>query len=283
MKIKSILLTGLLLLTIALYGQSKEESLSSVFSDSLYSENLNSFVVYELYLPKSYDKTKRFPIIYLLHGHGGNEHNWFEKNSGNVQQLLDSLQTIHKIPELIAISFDAKNTWYVDSKKKMESAFIYDILPFIESNYSVNKETRIIAGISAGGYGALRFSLKYPTLFQSSILLSPAAYHPLPPNNSSSRKVTPFLSNNSFDSGKWKSFSYPTLTNYFSKNNPPPKFYISTGDDDVFNILQVVSELQNFMNKNHLEQEVTVINGDHSWDVWRNRFVYDLIRIFTDR
>lgn len=280
MKYNYLFFFGLFLLGLQLTSQNKT---STVIQDSLFSISLNQFVSYEIYLPKSYGDATLFPITYLLHGHGGNEHNWFEKNRGNIQSVLDSLIHLKKIPEMVAISFDAKNTWYVDGPEKMESAFVKDIIPFIETNYTIKREQayRILAGLSAGGFGALNFSLKFPSLFHSTILLSPASYFPEPPLNSSSRKVTPFLSNNTFDSEKWKSYSYQNLTPYFSEKQPLPKFYISTGDDDVFNILEVVSQLQNFMNKHQIAQEVTVINGGHDWKVWRNRFIFDLLRIYN--
>jgi len=83
-------------------------------------------------------------------------------------KLLDKLIKNKSIPAIIIVMPDGfTDSWYVDSLVyQMESAIIDDLIPYIESKYSIDKNIRYIAGLSMGGYGALRFVLLYPDYFK---------------------------------------------------------------------------------------------------------------------
>ena len=259
------------------------EVVSEVVVDTLQSKVLNKKVPIRIYQPKKQDKSISLPLVYLLHGHGGSDDDWFTPEEGNVQHLLDSLIAANKIPKLIAVTINAENSWYVNSQENMETFYITEFIPTIESRlYSNSSVTRrYIAGNSAGGYGALNFSLKYPNLFDAAMLLSPAAYYPTPPAISSSRKIDVFSKNGQFNDSIWQSYSYTKIVND-ENTNSYPKFYISTGDDDAYQIFEVVAQLRAFFQTKNIEVETTVINGGHTWDVWRKQFVNDIIRIFNE-
>lgn len=265
-------------------SKNAQQGISTVEIDTLYSNQLNRNIPYRVYLPGNYHEKEIFPVLYLLHGHGGNDDDWFTPEEGHVNSILDSLIDLNKIPPLVAVTMDAGNSWYVDSKERMESAYIQDFMPFIESKYKVIKEerSRIIAGNSAGGYGALRLSLKFPQLFRSSILLSPAAYNPLPPEISSSRKVVVFEKNGVFNDSIWASYAYTNLIDSSPSKRVLPKFYVSTGDDDKYDIFTVVSRLRTFFKEHGIDHEIIVTDGGHSWEVWCHSFARDLVRIINE-
>lgn len=257
---------------------------SQIISDRLESKIVGRSVEFKVYLPKNeknIDKT--YPVLYLLHGHGGNEKNWFEKEQGNIPSLLDSLRCIKKVPPIVAITFDAGNSWYVDSKEAMESFFLNEFIPYIESKYPIDgAKGRYIAGNSAGGYGSLRFSLLRPNLFECAILLSPASYEPLPPSLSSSRKVEAFALNGVFNDSIWHSYSYTKLWDSFIKSKEKPKFYLSAGDDDAYNIAPVVTAIQQVMKSQKVQNELRISNGGHDWTCWRYHITDALVSIFSE-
>jgi len=261
-----------------------KESTSQIINSSFFSNELQAEIAYNVYLPAQFNDSLQFPILYLLHGHGGSENDWIKKDEGNIQFLLDSLSSLKAIPPMVAVTMNAKNTWYVDAFEKMESAFIKELIPLIESKFNLNPElnSRIIAGNSAGGYGALRFSLKYPELFQASILLSPAAYYPEPPPNSSSRKIPIFKKNGEFDIDLWQSYSYIKLLDSTNSDKRYPVFYNSTGDDDEYKIVTVVTDLKSYFDQLNISNELLIIDGGHSWEVWRYCLAHDLTRIFNE-
>lgn len=261
------------------------ETNSKVIQGSIDSKILKKTVAYAIYLP--YEESNpgfTYPVLYLLHGHGGDESNWFEKGQGNIPFLLDSLRNLEQIPPLIAVSVDAENSWYVDRKEKMEKFYLEEFIPFIESSYPVDiKKGRFLGGNSAGGYGALRFALQRPDWFDSTILLSPAAYEPLPPVISSSRKIEAFALNGVFSDSIWHHYSYTQLWDSFLKSTKKPKFYLSVGDDDAYNIVPVVTTLQQLMYQQQIPNELRITDGGHDWVCWRAHLTEALVSIFSER
>jgi putative tributyrin esterase len=119
---------------------------------------------YRVVLPKNYeaDKNAKFPVIYLLHGLTGHYDNWGDK--AQIAKYLEPFNFIVVMPE-------GDNGWYSDSatvpKDKYESYIIKELIPEIDKNFRTNsaRNGRIIAGLSMGGYGSLKFGLKYPEMF----------------------------------------------------------------------------------------------------------------------
>jgi len=223
---------------------------------------------YEVYLPSGYETSRlRYPVLYLLHGNNGSGNDWVKY--GKVQSVADGLIASGDMPPAVIVMPDAGVTWYVDRKEKMEAAVLRDLFPEVEKNLRVlrTREGRLIGGLSMGGYGSLRFVLKYPELFAAAALLSPAIYDPLPPPNSSARKVGTF-GEPAFDEQVWKSLNYPTLwPGYLAKQTPVP-MYINSGDDDEFMIEADATKLYSLLRANKQPAELRIVDGAHSWAVW---------------
>lgn len=119
---------------------------------------------YRVILPKNYesDKQNRFPVIYLLHGLTGHYDNWSDKTK--LAEYLAPYNFIVVMPE-------GDNGWYTDSatvpNDKYESYITQELIPEIDKKFrtAADREHRVIAGLSMGGYGALKFGLKNPEMF----------------------------------------------------------------------------------------------------------------------
>ena len=111
-----------------------------------------------------------YPVLYLLHGHGGKLYDW--ATLGHIQPTADALIARGDIPPAIIVMPDAGTTWYVDRKEKMETAVIQDLVGDVQRTFRVidARNGRLIAGLSMGGYGALRFVLKYPETFAAAAI-----------------------------------------------------------------------------------------------------------------
>lgn len=122
---------------------------------------------YRIIFPKDYKtlENKRFPVIYLLHGRGGNFQDW--TNLTKIEEYSFAYNFIIVMPD------GGKESWYADNvtlpDEKRESYLIKELIPEIDKQYRTiaNRENRIIAGLSMGGYGAVKFALKYSELFSS--------------------------------------------------------------------------------------------------------------------
>jgi S-formylglutathione hydrolase FrmB len=242
----------------------------TVIAREFHSAALDRQWTYAVYLPSGYDTSNlRYPVLYLLHGNAGSLYDWV--NLGHIQATADAMIAAGDMPPAIIVMPDAGTSWFVDRKEKMETAVIGDLIPDVERNFRavVARNGRLIGGLSMGGYGALRFSLKYPEMFAAAALLSPAIYDPVPPENSSARRVAPFASPE-FDAEVWKSLNYPTLWDaYLAKKTPVP-MYINSGDDDDFFIEGEAVKLYSLLRRNKQPAELRIVNGAHVWSVWES-------------
>jgi enterochelin esterase-like enzyme len=123
----------------------------------------------QVYTPPGYSKDQKYPVLYLLHGIGGDENEW--ARGGSPQVILDNLYADKKIVPMIVVLPNgraAKDVTPRDPIPKQSPAFaafekdlLTDLIPFIEKSYSVkaDRESRALAGLSMGGGQSLNFGL----------------------------------------------------------------------------------------------------------------------------
>jgi enterochelin esterase-like enzyme len=225
---------------------------------------------YAVYLPDGYDtSTLRYPVLYLLHGNGGGLYDWV--NLGRIQQTADALIAHGDVPPAIIVMPDAGSTWYVDRKEKMESAVIQDLVGDVERTFRAigARNGRLVAGLSMGGYGALRFVLKYPEMFAAAALLSPAIYDPEPPQSSGARRAGVFGAPD-FDPEVWKQLNYPALWDAFLAKKVAVPMYINSGDDDDHFIEAEATRLYSLLRRSGQPAELRIVDGAHRWAVWES-------------
>ena len=100
-----------------------------------------------IYLPPGYSKSKKYPVLYLLHGIGGDEKEWL--NNGSPQVILDNLYSKNKIEPMIVVIPNGRamkddravGNIFDSAKVKAFTAFendlLNDLIPYIQKNYSV--------------------------------------------------------------------------------------------------------------------------------------------------
>jgi enterochelin esterase-like enzyme len=124
-----------------------------------------------VYTPPGYSPKKKYPILYLLHGIGGDEKEWL--NGGQPQLILDNLYAENKIQPMIVVMpngramKDDRATGNIMAPDKVqafadfEKDLLEDLIPFIEKKYPAlkDRENRAIAGLSMGGGQSLNFGL----------------------------------------------------------------------------------------------------------------------------
>lgn len=166
----------------------------SITKQWYYSPTLSMNRRITVYTPPAYDETlDAYPVLYLLHGMGGDEEAWTEL--GRAAQIVDNLIAEGKAKPMIVVmpngnvsqeaapgesseglvtpSFQCPQTM----EGSMETSFP-DIIHYIEGNYRVIKEKsgRAIAGLSMGGFHSLHISKEYPDLFDYVGLFSAAIF-----------------------------------------------------------------------------------------------------------
>ena len=263
------LLRRLLFVALAL-AFSLPAAASSVITREFDSAALQRKWSYAVYLPDGYETSNlKYPVLYLLHGHGQDLYAWV--NYGHIQPTTDELIAHGEIPPAIIVMPDAGMTWFVDRKENMETAVIKDLVGDVQRTFRVidDRKGRVIAGLSMGGYGALRFVLKYPEMFAAAGLLSPAIYNPEVPQGSGARRAGVFGAAE-FDPQVWKELNYPTLWDAFLAKKIAVPMYINSGDDDDFFIEAEATRLYSLLRKNGQPAELRIVDGAHRWPVWES-------------
>ncbi|WP_257786050.1 alpha/beta hydrolase [Pandoraea norimbergensis] len=238
-------------------------------------------------MPTGYESSGKttYPVLYLLHGNDGVRNDWVVK--GHMQSTMDKLISHGDIPPAIVIMPDANTNWYVDLKERMETAFFSELIPHVEKTYRTitTRDGRLIGGLSMGGYGALRYVLKYPEKFKAAALLSPAIYNPEPPKDSSARFVKVFAEPNTggeYSARVWQANNYPVFFDAFLKKGIKVPMYINSGDDDDFNIESEATRFYELLRANKQPAELRIVDGKHEWPVWSSTLPDALKYIFRD-
>ncbi|MBO7442389.1 MAG: esterase, partial [Paludibacteraceae bacterium] len=155
-------------------------SLSKVW---YHSEKLNADRRITVYTPAGYETNgQKYPVLYLLHGMGGDEDSW--STLGRAAQILDNLIVQGKAKPMIVVmtngNSDLQAAWgesptgyvtpTIELPKTTDGSFeeaFPEVVAFVDKAYRTiaKKESRAIAGLSMGGFHSMQISKEYPTLF----------------------------------------------------------------------------------------------------------------------
>jgi S-formylglutathione hydrolase FrmB len=230
-------------------------------------------VGYCVLLPASYDTdvARRYPVLYFLHGLGGNQQ-VLVGSAG--MQLVEDLVSQKRIGEFLIVTPSAGASFYINSRdgnERYEDFLVKEFFPYIEQRYRIRAERKCrgISGASMGGYGALRLALRFPSLFGSVSAHSAALVDTLPPALINSPEsllgrvlAGPFGS--PIDPAFWQRNSPFTLV----RNEPKPTglaIYFDCGTEDDFGFDQGASAFDKLLTSRGIRHEFHLYPGGHGW------------------
>lgn len=206
-----------------------------------------------VYTPPGYSKKKKYPVLYLLHGIGGDEKEWL--NGGSPQVILDNLYAAGQLVPMIVIMpngramKDDRATGNIMAPDKVqafatfEQDLLQDLIPFVEKQFPVftDSENRAIAGLSMGGGQSLNFGLAHPDRFAWVGSFSAA------PNTKMPELLVPD----------------PALIKKQLK-----LLWISCGNDD--NLISISQRTHDYLYENEVPHIYYLEPGGHDFKVWKN-------------
>ncbi len=239
---------------------------------SFHSASLQRDMRYRVLFPRDYAQGGRFPVLYLLHGLYGDYLNWDTRTG---------LENYARNLRILVVMPDAGNSWYTDSATapadKFEDYIAKDLITEIDDKFPTirNSDARAVAGLSMGGYGAIKLALKYPDLFAFAGSLSGAL------NAAQNLDVQrpEFRANLLAVFGPAGSRTRAENDVFLLLNSahpaPYPYLYLACGTSDYF--LQTNREFVRQLSSRKIPYEFHETAGGHTWQYW-DRAVQPMLR-----
>jgi S-formylglutathione hydrolase FrmB len=248
--------------------------------------NSGRAVNYSIYLPPGYDvSSRRYPVVYLLHGYSDNETAWVQ--FGEVDAAASRAIANAELPPMIIVMPDAGVSFYVnayDGSNPFEDIMIREFIPFIDKTYRTraHREFRAVAGLSMGGYGSLIYALRHPDVFSACAAFSSAVFTeeeilqmPKERYENFFLKIYGSGVNNERVSPYWQQHSAIHLVNTLpAEQINRVRFYIDNGDDDF--LFEGNAMLHIAMRKKGVNHQFRVRDGSHNWTYWRTHIIEGL-------
>lgn len=231
--------------------------------------------------PPSYEAepTRRFPVLYFLHDGGGDEETFFREG---LADALEKDMRERRLPEMLVVSPRGVGTWFVDAQGgvlRYATFLTRTLVPFVDSRYRTValRGSRFVAGISMGGYGALRWALSKPALFSAAGGLSPAVEQMCWP----AVQAMPFFIRPSLE----RTFGDDPVKNVLRKNDlyamllddpllaaHAPFLYMRCGTEDKYRLSEIVTFFGRYLDAFAVPHAVVLETGVHDWPYWRRVF-----------
>ncbi len=252
------------ILTFNIAYAAKVEKIN-IFSKAM-QKNTSAYVI----LPEKYQKEsdKKYPVLYLLHGFGG-DYSSYPNDFPAVKKQADDYN-------MVIVSADGGySSWYFDSpidpKMKYETYITKELISFIDSSYSTiqNRTGRAICGLSMGGHGALYLSMRHSELYGAAGSMSGGVdIRPFPKNWEIASRL----------GGKDKfplNWEKNTVMNQLDSIKDSISFMIDCGTDDFF--LEVNRQLHAKMLAQKIKHDYIERPGGHEMGYWKNAIKYQLL------
>ena len=258
---------------------------ASVQTVQLQSKLVNATLPYKVILPADYraSSATRYPVLYLLHGLGGHYSDWVTRT--NLADYASQYRMIVVTPE-------GNDGWYTDSVSnaagKYESYILKELMPDVHKRFRTieSRYGRGIAGLSMGGYGALKFGLKLPGMFAFAGSLSGAlatttwteedlknlqsirdsVFGVFGPPGSETRKMNDlFEITRGLSTGRIAALPY---------------IYLDCGTEDF--LISHSTQFAALLREKKIPHEFRELPGDHNWAYWDQQ-VREVLRIAAEK
>jgi putative tributyrin esterase len=275
-----------LALSLSVYGQGTQTRVETV---QFQSKLMGKTLPYSVVLPPGYDERRArdepgYPVLYLLHGLTGHYSDWLSKTK------LKEYAAQYRI---IIVTPEGNDGWYTDSatiaKDKYETYILEELIPDVEKRYMAlrTREHRAIAGLSMGGYGALKFGVKHPDKFIFAASMSGAV------------DVATHIEN--YLKAKWEVMTASVRQTYGAPDSQTradndlynlfrgvpqervaqlPFLYLDCGTED--GLVAANRELATILLERKIPHEFRQLPGKHNWVYWDAQ-VRDVLKIAAQR
>ena len=201
---------------------------------------LGKKVLCSIWLPPSYDASKEYPFLYLLHGYSENNNTWLD--SGMAASIAKEYVNNGGTP-LVIVMPDGMDSFYMDNWGMRYETFLYDdLIPTVEKAYHGNGK-RAVAGLSMGGFGTLYHALKNPGQYTTAYAMSPVT--------------------------SYGSYKLESLLSGLEDSKAVPPIIIESGNQDELAPMQNIKEFTGKLDEKGVAYTLVECDGNHEWSFWQ--------------
>jgi len=231
-------------------------------------------MAYGVYTPPNWQPTEQLPLIVFLHG-GGGSHLSFERYKAD--EFLDLEISAGRIARAVIVLPDGDNGFWenwADGSRHYRDWVLNDIVPKVQQDYRTLKcpEHCHLAGISMGGFGALRFAYFAKSDFSSVSAISAPIFN----RQEAEKQKISFLIKLIFP---FERIFGETYTEEFKRSNPynvwvndpeqqKVRLQIVWGNNDSQRIIDTNEAFSKRLLKNNIDHDYYVFDGGHKWKYW---------------
>ncbi len=269
---RGALVAGAALLLSAAAAQVQAEPRQGAFPSAA----LGREVSYVIDLPPSYDAapTRRYPVVYVLHGLFEGSGFWQRRG---LATLAERLRASGALPELVVVAVDGGNSFFVDGRSgRYREMVTRDLIAHVEAGYRVvpGRAARGLWGVSMGGYAALAIAFDQPELF-AAVATHSAMLLERPPSAEQG-------------AGRWHMsafhavFGDPIAPELWARNDPlararhvdakqVPALYFDCGSGDRYGLAAGHRMLHRVLEERGVPHTFELPPGDHGYEFVRSR------------
>jgi len=230
-----------------------------------YSKAVGRQMRYRVILPLSVPTNGHLPVVYLLHGGGGDFRDW--SNYSDVARFAGA--------GLVLVMPQGDYSYYLNAvqphENRYEDYIVHDLVSDVETKFAVasHRADRSIVGVSMGGFGAIKITLSHPDLFNFVGALSPAidvARRPFSIKRFQQYRALAAIF------GPWGSRSRrdndPFVLVQSVNRAAAPYVFLSCGEGE--GLLPANRQFAAILQARQLAHEFHVVPGGHDWNQWNN-------------
>jgi S-formylglutathione hydrolase FrmB len=211
----------------------------------------------------------RYPVVYLLHGYGGNYAQW-STTAPQLAKTADDLKMIFVYPD------GGKSSWYfdspIDSTSQYESYIIKELVPYVDAHFSTkaNPKSRAITGLSMGGHGGLYLAIRHSDVFGAAGSTSGGFdFRPFP----KSWDLKNILGAYETNQARW--YDYTVMRQVEFLTNKQLAIIFDCGVDDIF--IAVNRALHEKLLQLKIDHDYIERSGEHNHAYWRSSIDFQML------
>lgn len=235
----------------------------------VFSKVMNKDVKTVTILPENYNTGTEFPVLYLLHGYGGNYADWI-KRAPELRELADRYSMIIVCPD------GGVGSWYWDSE--VDDSFQYEtfvskeLVQWVDEEFKTRQDrgARAITGLSMGGHGALYLAMRHQDVFGAGGSMSGGVdIRPFPLRWDMAKRLGSYAENPE----RWERHTVINQTHLLTPGSL--ELLIDCGTEDFF--YEVNESLHDKLLARNIPHSYIVRPGAHNWDYWKDAIHYQVL------